>query len=71
MRVQPLRLSWVSTYGCIFGSHTGAFISVFSTNIYIANSLHDEIRASIYSTEIAHSIDWNNSWLESDSLLTI
>jgi len=54
-----------------FKSHLGAFIGVFCTNICIANSLHDEIRTSIYSTEIAHSTDWNNSWLESDSLLTI
>jgi len=61
----------VSTCGCFFRSHLGVFISVFSTNICIANSLHDEIKASIYSTEIAHSKNWNNSRLKSDYLLTI
>ena len=55
----------------MFRNADADFLGAFSVNLGVSTALHFELIAAMVAIEIAHVKNWQNLWLETDSMLVL
>jgi len=62
---------WLAACGGMFRNADADFLGAFSVNLGVSTALHFELIAAMVAIEIAHVKNWQNLWLETDSMLVL